>query len=1089
MNKYLFPIFLLLASLLLTEGCVKEREERTEASEGEMVDLTLRFGTPRGVKVDVDTKSALNLAKESNVFNLYLLIFDGNTTSSKKVYGHYFDGSNLDATGESNYWTVTNMSTDSDPVTSGTLHINTAKKAGCTIVAVANMNPNDLDVSAGRLSTIKTYGELQDAVATQVRSEVAANSGYFLMTGQLDGVNIQGDTSDSNDISKKTLSLKRLYAKVTFNVRIEQGASIRSFTPDKWQIINVPTCSYLLEKAAPDDAADTDVEFFDTEAIGFETETVTDSPATDYYADGKNTPVSIHSFSFYMMENRKAPIDTPPGGSWTGDTYKYRDMQDKDPVDGSNGAFTYADAHSTYVIITGKIVMGTTVGSNTNATLDANVKYKIHLGNFASSNGNFETERNHNYVYNIYIRSAEDIKTEVESGNTATENEPGATGRVVVAQEDIFNSDCHYSTHVISFHANYMDASQISWYVETPFNPDGIGPDDGVDLSQIDYKWVEFHVNSMDGSGNYFSNQRVEYRPHNWKEYEGMAPGDKRRTMFVDELVDYLASQKEQYDIDQRKMDPGNPEYVPGYVPLSDFDHDSGSDGPKISVTAFVNEYYYTVHPLSGEFDPNLWKDYVVNQPMRRMHILASSAKSKDGESDMIGASFTIQQRAIQSIYAVQESADLESAWGMEFTDDVRETGAGTYWSTTSMEDCGNTSTTNGRLNTMKLWGVLNADGTSPGTTPRWEDYLDLTGTNETAHLKPAYNYLRYSCLSRNRDNDGDGEIDPEEIRWYMASDIQLIGVFLGSYGIEGDARLYQRNATDQASSNKDKWRQHVIASNRYIISAGDAANSNKYPRIIWAEEGVNGSHLSATVSSDEKTTIYSTRCVRNLGYYQDAVSGKDKDITLTNDPEVEPDAYIVTTRKHLETDGTVTSPYTGAYDNYTFYEFDCSRINVHSLREPVDHQLIGHDENSKMACLSSRFEAAPYVNLVNLDSYTAYEFNGHTYNLKQLGGLNSYLDDTFGGLDTSFSVCPEGYRIPNVREQAVMWNVLSAMDTGDSEYLSPENNVQPSRTHWSKGVEGSNKMDRWGWGMDSKHLLMGATTRTGNRPRCVKDL
>ena len=1084
MYKYLFPIFLLLASLLLAEGCVKERDQMVDPSDGEMVDITLGFGTPRGVKVDVTTKSALNLAKESNVFNLYLLIFEGNGTTSKKVYGQYFDGSNLGATGESNYWTVTNMSTDSDPATSGTLHIKTAKKAGCTIVAVANMNPDDLDVSAGRLSAIKTYGELQNAVATQVRSEVAANSGYFLMIGQLDGVNIQGNTSDDDDISKKTLSLKRLYAKVTFNVRIEQGANIRSFTPVKWQIINVPTCSYLLERAAPDDAADSDGDFFDTAALGFEKETKTDSPATDYYADGKNTPVSIHSFSFYMMENRKNPIATPTGG-WTGDTYKYREMQDKDPVDGSNGAFTYADAYSTYVVITGKIVMGTTVGSNANATLDANVKYKIHLGDFNSSNGNFKTERNHSYVYNIYIRSAEDIKTEVVSGNTPVENEPGATGRVVVAQEEVFNSDCHYSTHVISFHANNMDASQISWYVETPFNPKGVGPNDGVDLSQIDYKWVEFHVNGMDPSNNtYFSERRVKYTPHNWPEYEGMEPGDKRKTMYVDELVDYLASQKEQYDIDQRKMDPGNPEYVAGYEPVSDFD----SDG-KISVTAFVDEYYYTVHPLSGEFDPNLWKDYVVNQPMRRMHILASMAKSKDGESDLIGASFTIQQRAIQSIYAVHESADLESAWGMEFTDDVLETGAGTYWRTTAMEDCGNTSTTNGRLNTMKLWGILNPDGSDPGTAPRWEDYLDLTGTNETPHLKSAYNYLRYSCLSRNRDNNGDGFIDPEEIRWYMASDIQLIGVFLGSYGIEGDARLYQRDASDQASSDKDKWRQHVIASNRYIISADDAANSNKYPRVIWAEEGVNGSHLSAKVDNSEKTTTYSTRCVRNLGYYQDAVSGKDKDITLTEDPNVEPDEYIVTIRKHLETDGTVTSPYTGAYDNNTFYEFDCSRINLNSLREPVNHQLIGHDENSKMACLSSRFEAAPYNNLVNLDSYTAYSFNGRTYNLKQIGGLNSYLDDSFGGLDTGFSVCPEGYRIPNVREQAVMWNELSAMDTGDSDYLSPENNVQPSRTHWSKGIEGSNKVARWGWGMDSKHLLMAATTRTGNRPRCVRDL
>ena len=1077
MKKYLFETILLFAAVLIAAGCAEELVPTAGSGDGELVDYTLRFGSPRGASVDVGTRSELGIVRESNIFNLYLLIFDG---SGNKVYGHYFDGGNLGATGESNYWTVTNMSSDSDPATSGTLHIKTAKKAGCTIVAVANMNPNDLDVSAGRLSTIRTYTELQDAVATQVRSEIAANSGYFLMTGQLDGVNIEGDDGDTDDIGNKTLSLKRLYAKVTFNVRIEQGADIRSFTPDKWQIINVPCCSYLLERTSPyDDAANADGEFFNTEALGFEKETQTDSPSTDYYADGKNTPVSIHSFSFYMMENRKSPL-TPPGG-WTGDTYKYREMQDKDPVDGSNGGFTYADPLSTYVIITGKIVMGTTVGTNTNATLDANLRYKIHLGDFSSSNGDFNTLRNHSYVYNIYIRSAEDIKTEVESGNTPTEDEPGATGRVVVAQEEVFNSDCHYSTHVISFHAKYMDAGNISWYVETPFNPEGIGPDDGVDLTQIDYKWVEFHVNAKDGSGNYFSQQRVAYKPHNWPGYEGMEPGDKRRTMYVNELVDYLIAQKDQYDIDPA---------------LSDFDNDDGPEGPKITVTAFINEFYYTVHPLSGEFDPNLWKNYVVNQPMRRMHILASSARSKDGESNLIGASFTIQQRSIQSIYAVHETADLQSAWGMEFTDDMRETGAGTYWRTkeSPIEDCGNTSSTNGRLNTLKLWGVLNPDGSSPGTVPRWDTYLDLAGTNETPHLKTAYNYLRYSCLSRNRDNDGDGEIDADEIRWYMASDIQLIGVFLGSYGIEGDARLYQRNASDQASSNKDKWRQHIIASNRFIFHSNppaDAANSNYYARVIWAEEGVNGSNLS--FSGGEQTTKFSTRCIRNLGYYQD--TGERKDITLADDPEVEPDAYIVTTRKHIENDGTVTSPYTGAYDGNTFYEFDCSRINVLSLREPVDHELIGHDENSKMACLPNRFETAPENNLVNLDGKTSYSFNGKTYNLKQIGSLNRYLDDSFGGLDTGFSVCPAGYRIPNVREQAVMWNVLSAMATGDSDYLgiagtNSTSPTIPSRTHWSKGSLGTGKVaDKWGWGMNDGHLLMSSSGNSCSVPRCVKDL
>lgn len=1084
MKRRLIDILFLLAAALFAWGCMEEKfESPSELGEGE-VDCVLTFGSPAGAHVDVSTKASLGLAQESNVFNIYLLIFDGNTSSSKKVYGHYFDGSNLNASSESNYWSVTNMTSKTDPATNGTIHFRTAKKAGCTIVAVANMNPDDLDVSPGRLSTIQTYGDLQNVVATQVRSEVAANSGYYLMTAETNGVNIQGNTSDPDDVSQKSLLLKRIYAKVTVNVRIAPGAQIRSFSPDKWQVMNVPTCSYLMERAG-DDAADTEAEFFSTDALGFETETVSTTQG-DVYADGKNTQVSIHSFSFYMMENRK----TPSSGILT---YADRERREK-PASYSegyfqNGDYLYTDPLSTYFTITGKLQMSVSAGGNSNATLDANVKYEIHLGNFSTDPADFNTERNHSYVYNIYINGAEDIKAEVEAFDGAEplhEDEPGATGRVVVALEEVFNSDCHYSTQVISFHVNYMDPDNISWYVETPFNPDGIGPEEVADLSMIDYKWVEFHVNDMAQDGTYYSDRRTVYLPHdyNFVDIDGNALDrlDKGRTMYVDELVDYLKAQKRQYEADQLALASD-----PSYVPKSDFDNDnSGTGGPKISVTAFVSEYYYTVNPLTGEYDPALWKD-IVNHPMRRMHILASSAKSADGESDLIGASFTIQQRSIQSIYAVHDATDLTSAWGMEFTDDNYETGLSTYWKNKSFENNGNDSSTNGRLNTLKIWGLLNADGSDSGATLRWEDYLEINGTNETQKLKPAYDYLRYSCLSRNRDNDGDGIIDPEEIRWYMASDVQLIGVFLGSYGIEGDARLYQKSASEQLGTNDNDWRQHIVASNR----TPGQTNSNDYARVIWAEEGITGSNLH--YNSTGQTSKFSTRCVRNLGYHMEGGVRRDITLSVVDDPNVEPDLYVTMKRKHLGNNGE----FSGTYDDNTYYEFDCSRINTASLREPVDHELIGHDEFSKMACLSSAFETAPVSMSVSVEGMTSYLFNGKRYNLTRYKGLNDYLDACFGGLDTGFSVCPPGYRLPNIREMAVIWNLLAPLKTGDagnSGFLGHgDDNQVPSRSHWSKGVDGSDTKvsSAWGWGMmDNKILMAEPNARHSiKKPRCVKDL
>lgn len=1101
MNKRLIEIIISLIAVLLPGGCAWEDLRPNTGKDGETVDCVITFGSPMGATVDVGTRGELGIVRESNVFNIYLMIFEGNASGSKKIYGHYFESTNLNATTESNYWTVTNMSAANDPATSGTIHIKAPKRTGCTVVAVANMNPNDLDVSAGLLSTIQTFGQLQGVVATQVRSEIAANSGFFQMTAQVDGVNIQGNTEEANDISKKTLSLKRLYAKVTFNVRVAKNPGggdnslLRSFVPYTWQVVNVPTCSYLLQRA--EDAADSAEKMFSTSELGFETETITSDPKHDFYEDGV-TPVSIHSFSFYMMENRHAPRDGI--SSYADREKRVKPASYEQGTFFQNGDYVYTDPLSAYVVITGKIVMGADGGLNHNATLDANVRYEIHLGNFREDHwDDFNTNRNYNYVYNIFIGGAEDIRTEVEafSSGSLTEPAPGATGRVVVALEKVFDSDCHYSTQVISFHANYMDPVNISWYVETPFNPDGVGGTDvqagRASLSQIDYKWVEFFVNEKDQNGEYYSNKRTIYKPHDYdfRDAEGNAIpfGDKRRTMYVDELVDYLKGQKEQYDIDKKKTDPDDPEYDPDWTPKNDFDNSGLPDGPKISVTAFIDEYYYTRNPITNEYDPTLWKT-VVNHPMRRMHILASSATSADRESSMIGSSFTLQQRSIQSIYAVHETAGLQSAWGMEFTDDEQETGAGTYWKNKTLEDCGNTSPTNGRLNSLKLWGILNPDGTPNMVGERWDTFLNLEGANETPHLWTDYNYLRYSCMSRNRDNDGDGIIDADEIRWYMASDIQLIGVFMGSYGIEGAARLYQRSAADQASSDKDRWRQHIIASNRYVYTPSqqsDWNNSNKYPRVIWAEEGANGSNLNYT--GDLQTTNFSTRCVRNLGYYLDG--GQRKDITLADDPEVEPSAYVVVTRKRLNEDGTITSPYTGAYNDSTFYEFDCTRINTASLREPVDHELIGHDENSKMACLSSKFETAPVCNLVNISGKTNYSFNNKSYNLKNIQQFNSYLDDSFPNLDANFSACPPGYRIPNAREISLIWTNLSPMTTGDSSFLEAEATSTPSRTHWSKGVEGSKKRaSDWGWAMSSQHLRMADKSLTiSSKPRCVKDL
>ena len=69
--------------------------------------------------------------------------------------------------------------------------------------------------------------------------------------------------------------------------------------------------------------------------------------------------------------------------------------------------------------------------------------------------------------------------------------------------------------------------------------------------------------------------------------------------------------------------------------------------------------------------------------------------------------------------------------------------------------------------------------GTSTAFTTgvQWSKYMNYEVDNDTPQLQSNYQYMRYACLTRNRDNDGDGKIDRNEVRWYLASINKLLGL------------------------------------------------------------------------------------------------------------------------------------------------------------------------------------------------------------------------------------------------------------------------------------------------------------------------
>lgn len=114
--------------------------------------------------------------------------------------------------------------------------------------------------------------------------------------------------------------------------------------------------------------------------------------------------------------------------------------------------------------------------------------------------------------------------------------------------------------------------------------------------------------------------------------------------------------------------------------------------------------------------------------------------------------------------------------------------------------------------------------------------------------LKQDYRDALHACITRNRDLNGNNRIDEDEIYWYLASEAQLSGLFIGQPSLSQDAWLYQGDGSEYS---------HVVSS-----TSSNMKDRGSY-RILWAEEGASWGYISGELQSYR---LYDYRCVRNLG-------------------------------------------------------------------------------------------------------------------------------------------------------------------------------------------------------------------------------
>lgn len=923
----------------------------------------LHFGHRNYEQVDISTRATLSEIAESRIENVFVYIFDH---EGKRVYSHFYDYNNKVATLPTtvgNYWTVSNRTSANNNDTEGEVLIKTPTLGGGSIYMVANLNADQLNISSDQLNLVETLTELQNLTVT-LNQEITSRTGCFLMTGFIDNVDIneKGEIRQNNGIVR--VPLVRLDAKVSVNIVVGEAKlsnqRMKDFVPESWSVMRLPKATQLFE--SNNDA--TELGFFDSEENNFESETTTEK-----------------SFSFYLLENKKSSLGLT--------SYHQREERHKlsnGSYDLSKGMWKHVSDDATYLVIKGKVQMEVDTDDEFALQyLEADVTYFVHLGNFGDSKGggdynNFTVERNTHYAYTITIRGVESIEVEVETG---IENQPGAIGDVYKSTEEVYTYDAHYGQRVYRLNAEAILAKTITWYVKTPFSEGMPKIESGTQVPNLDYKWVWFMVNKLNSNGSYST--KNQWYPGD--KYQAVNYDSNDKLMNLVEFVEFLKQEKDKYDAASGS----------GKSTASAFRQ--GSDGEYcLYVTVFVDEYFYESHPLNPDVNyRDFWKEFV-NKPNRLLHILCDTKDSKDGASSVTQSIITIRQRSIQTPYNISNN-DLITAWGCESEDEFISSQLYFYSSSETMSTSsgyslgriGATSEVNGLYNSVKIWGI------TPGVT-RWNTYFDyekdndakvtISGTSVASYfMKDNYLVMRYASLMRNRDNDGDGVIDAEEIRWYVASLNQLYDLYIGQLGLNSEAVLYTSEMASQPNQKytsgpyRDayKWRNHVVSS-----SWVGGVTSDAQPQKLWAEEGLS---ISAYFDRWGKNSPMSIRCVRNLG--------------ITNP------AYNV---EGAEGDGYPT-PLVQVSDNGKGgYIFNFKNVNEKSLRYYTSRELEIGNENFETSRVYYGFETGPTV--------TRTQMSGNDYN--NYGNYIALKNDLEAGNETGCDIA-NGYRVPNVREGALM--------------------------------------------------------------------
>lgn len=572
----------------------------------------------------------------------------------------------------------------------------------------------------------------------------------------------------------------------------------------------------------------------------------------------------------------------------------------------------------------------------------ADVNYTIHLGycnDFGNGKANdFNCRRNSQYTYDITIAGVDKVR--VEAQDKEEEPQPGAEGDVTDSSGNIFALDSHYG--VVNVKLTNKQRKELIWRIQAPFGDNVInllGHADGLDVSKVLNPEAFTYANGNQAVREALPNNQfynwVQIRPTEDENTIAHYPGDPR--LFNKQDGNWSAYNG--YDLKNvkpaaTKDNQDGVWYLDQLADPDNFPHHKATaaedENTEHWYTLFIDEYVYEnqyapgTNSLTGGYhDPiGHWYDYV-NRDERKLWLsIEETYVSKDKESVYNIAKYMIAQESIQTYYSPSRA---EKAVGIESINESyvadwnshKHTGDGDWWSfaggtpdyngndennpdSSDNYNGGNYSANDGYYN--QYWYVQTA---SNGGPLKWSqvfnldyqgDYQDMTQTfrdgdryrinttiaNQTFNIPDHENIFMDACMARNRDLNNDGEIDTNEVRWYLPTEERYTRIILGSVSLryplleisnfsrDDITAGYGTSYAHYASSNKRKTWADEMAATGYLWGSSAKAGNLRCVRTIGQDPGLKPESPSEPVYNiPDAYFVHDEGNIIELNYYR----------------------------------------------------------------------------------------------------------------------------------------------------------------------------------------------------------------------------